>query len=168
MKGWTMRDINNLKRRKPINKKSKSEHARAKATAWGWFSKFIRLRDSLATTKNPNICKCITCGVVRPSVAGSNCIQAGHWLSGRTGKNLFEENAVHGQCVQCNKWLSGNNTAYTKYMVDRYGQEECDRIVRQANTSYRYPVSELRDLSDFYRKEYNRLNTTKGLNNGNV
>jgi len=144
-------------KRTPLNKKSNSEFARAKACAWEWFSKYIRLRDSLRTTGRPDICKCITCGAYKHTFTGSNCIQAGHWLCGRTGKNLFEENAVHGQCVHCNKHLSGNNTRYTQVMQERYGQEECDRIVLQANLPFSYLPHELRQLAEVYRVKFTEL-----------
>ena len=172
MRGWTQADIEpvpgkpKLKRKKyikrnaPLKNVSSSESARAKARAWEWFSKFIRLRDSIRTTGTKDNCRCVTCGNMKPSFTTEDCIQAGHWLGGRTGKNLFDENAVHGQCTRCNKYLHGNNANYTEYMMERYGQEECDRITRQANTSHRYAACEFREISDKYREKFNELKSS--------
>jgi len=45
-------------------------------------------------------------------------------------------------------------------MMERYGQEECDRITRQANTSHRYAAFEFREISDKYREKYNELKSS--------
>jgi hypothetical protein len=87
--------MNKQPKRKPVSRKN------VKDNAWDWFSRVIRLRDAMATTGNAAICKCITCGKIYPTFGGQ--IQAGHWLGGRAGKNLFDPRGVHAQCARCNK-----------------------------------------------------------------
>ena len=134
-------------KRKPAKKKSPRKKAKDKA--WSAFSKYIRLRDALRTTGSTETCVCCTCGNVKPTL-GKHCIHAGHWLGGRNGKNLFEENAVHGQCSGCNLFGGGKQYAYEQYMIDNYGHEEMDRITLQANTPYTYSLDEFAEITAKY------------------
>jgi len=142
-------------KRSPIvrhNKKKggkKSPLKLAKDKAWTAFSKYIRLRDSLRTTGTIDRCICVTCGREFPSF-GKGCIHAGHWLGGRHGLNLFSEQGCHAQCMGCNMIGAGQQVKYTAFMLEHYGHEVMDRIVRTANTPYKWTVDELEEIERKY------------------
>ena len=124
-----------------------------KATAWKWFSKYIRLRDSLATTGTADKCICITCGLSWPS----DQIDAGHMIPGRSGGILFDESIVFGQCQQCNREGNGERQAFKKIMVERNGLEWFEIKERARKTPTKMGDFECRLISDEYRNKYNAL-----------
>jgi len=79
------------KTKKPLTKKGK------KQKAWNIFSKYIRTRDCLKTSKFPDCGKCITCGKFFPIQE----LQAGHAISGSNNSILFDEELVNAQCRGC-------------------------------------------------------------------
>ena len=144
-KGWnsTLAPSGFKKKTKGSKRKAKpTAHKLAKDKAWDACSRYIRLRDSLRTTGTIERCACVTCGKVLPAF-GKGCIQAGHWLGGRKGKNLFDERGIHGQCYGCNCCAGGQQIAYTAWMTDYYGHDVMDELVRQGNMPYKYSVDEL-------------------------
>ena len=125
----------------------------AKAKAWKAFSRYIRLRDSLATTGTLTECVCATCGKRLPTFfvnRQTNYIQAGHAIDGR-GKNiLFDEEAVYGQCQVCNVVFNGRLPEYTLLMEAKYGKEYwAEKIAfarKPAKMSWRIPaLDEIRE-----------------------
>ena len=137
-------------KRKPVAKAiRKVSRKNLKATAWDWFSRYIRLRDSLATTGNTTACKCITCGAIHQTFNG--LLQAGHWLGGRAGKNLFDERGCNAQCVKCNRYLHGNNQSYTLVMMNKYPKEVIEELIRQGHEPYQYSLTELEEIRDKYK-----------------
>ena len=93
-----------------IRKKSLRPYPKLKAEAEKWFHLYIRLRDSLKTTRSLTHCICYTCKRDIPFKE----IQAGHF---RHNKLDFDENNLHAQCIRCNKYLSGNLVFYTLYLI---------------------------------------------------
>ena len=124
-----------------------------KATAWSWFSKYIRLRDALATTGSPDSCRCITCGIVWPI----DQIDAGHAIPGRTGGILFDETIVFGQCHPCNREGNGERQAFKKVLVEMHGLEWYEIKEQARKTCTKLGDFECKLISDEYRKKYNEL-----------
>ncbi|MFA6079705.1 MAG: recombination protein NinG [Candidatus Omnitrophota bacterium] len=124
-----------------------------KATAWKWFSLYIRLRDALATTGSPEYCRCITCDVVKPS----KDIQAGHMIPGRTGGILFDESIVFGQCSTCNEEGNGERQAFKRVMVERNGIEWYEMKEQARHTATKLGDFECKLIADEYRKKYKAL-----------
>ena len=145
-------------KRKPA--KAKSPRKKAKDAAWKAFSRYIRIRDAIRTTGDTEYCVCVTCGKTLPTF-GKGCIHAGHWLGGRSGKNLFEEHAVHGQCSGCNVFGSGKQYAYEQFMTKHYGHDVMDEIVLQANTPYTYSIDELVGIRVMYDGLVSKLTGTQ-------
>lgn len=143
------------KKRKPIPRVSKSSRKTLKDKAWHEFSRFIRLRDAIATTHNKTICRCITCNNIYPTFGGQ--LQAGHWLGGRAGKNLFDERGCHAQCVRCNYHLHGNNQSYTGVILRKYGQKIMEELILQGNQAYQYSLLELEEIRDRYKAKADEL-----------
>jgi hypothetical protein len=115
---------NGKKRRRSVNPNCEMA---SRKRAWEAFSKFIRLRDAMATTQTTKFCRCITCGSIHP-VEGKRSIQAGHLMPGRHDSVLFDERGVHGQCYRCNVERSGVWPAYYRKMIEMYGPGIIDEM----------------------------------------
>lgn len=124
-----------------------------KATAWKWFSLYIRLRDSLATTGDSTSCRCITCG----KVYQSTLMDAGHMIPGRTGGILFDESIVFAQCKSCNREGNGERQAFKRIMVERNGLEWYEMKEQARRSATKLGDFECKLISDEYRKKYNNL-----------
>jgi hypothetical protein len=124
-----------------------------KATAWRNFSRFIRLRDALATTGTGTHARCITCGEVHPIVD----MDAGHGIAGRTNGILFDETLVFAQCRKCNRQGGGESQAFKRILTDLHGPGwwELKQQAKRTATSLSYV--ELKAISDEYRDKYNKL-----------
>lgn len=103
--------------KKPKKKRVKSPNKINKDLAWKWFSKYIRLRDCLKTTKSKDFGVCYTCDRIKPFKE----LQAGHLVSSRCNSVLLDEEIVHAQCHRCNIELEGNYTEYTIRMTREKG-----------------------------------------------
>jgi hypothetical protein len=98
--------------------------------AWAEFSRYVRLRDALATTQTTTCCRCITCGSLHP-IEGKGAIQAGHFLPLRRDAYLFDERGVFGQCAACNIRHNGMWPAYYRALVSKFGEGVIDEMFRK-------------------------------------
>lgn len=137
-----------------LPRKSKKTSKRlAKKAAWDAFSKYIRLRDCLATRRSSDEGECVTCRRVYPIKQ----LQAGHFIPGRNYQVLFDEEQVHAQCYSCNIGKKGNWVAYREFMVDRYGKDKVEQMETDRNLIKVYSLPDLLALEEHYKKEYNEL-----------
>lgn len=138
-------------------KKKKSKGVRYwKNKAWEEFSRFIRIRDAIETTKTKDTLVCCTCGQGYPAF-GVGCAQAGHFIPGRGNAILFDERGVHGQCYNCNHTLKGSWPAYLEFMKRKYGQEVIDELLQNKNKVLQYKGFELEEIRDKYKMKYEKL-----------
>jgi len=121
-----------------------------KKKAWKEFSKFVRLRDAIETTKTKTHAKCISCGKTYPAF-GVGCLQAGHFIPGRRALNLFDERGCHAQCYHCNHHLTGNWPRYYDAMVKKYGKKVIEALKKQDKQNHTWSVSELTEIRDKYK-----------------
>ena len=70
--------------------------------------------------------ECVTCE--KRGLWKGGGFHAGHFLAGRYYPAIFQETNVHPQCIRCNNFLHGNQAEYLRFMVEKYGQEEVDRL----------------------------------------
>ncbi|RLD22206.1 MAG: hypothetical protein DRI69_01840 [Bacteroidetes bacterium] len=129
---------------------AKSPRLRARATAWGWFSKYIRVRDFMADTGDLKEGHCITCGKTL-RFENADC---GHFIPGRADSVLFNERNSHAQCVPCNRFKQGKWIEYEKAIIDRYGQAEVDRLKDLYYIKISYTEAEYRNIADMYRAKF--------------
>ncbi|KKR56911.1 MAG: hypothetical protein UT94_C0024G0005 [Candidatus Uhrbacteria bacterium GW2011_GWF2_40_263] len=135
-----------------------------KKRTWDWFSKYIRLRDCLFTTGEPDQCYCVSCGV-RYEFKHT---QAGHCIGGRNESILFDTRLVNGQCEDCNKssiygGRDGNYPAYHIWYIKRYGLEDFEEKEKISNLLDKLSVPELEELSDEFRTRFNALKKDNSL-----
>lgn len=92
----------------------------AKKKAWDAFSRYIRVRDCIATTRCPFAGVCITSGRRFHITA----LQAGHCFPGRNNARLFQEELVNAQSFIDNEFRHGRPKKYRKIMEEKYGVEQ--------------------------------------------
>lgn len=132
------------------------DRRKAKDRAWGWFSKYIRLRDCLRTTGTATHGICISSGrQIRFEDA-----DAGHFIPGRRDAYLFEETNVHLQSKADNKYQGGSFVEYEIALLELYGPEEVQRLKDLKHQYKKFSAEEYREISDKYRKKYNALKET--------
>ncbi len=137
----------------------------AKAKAWKAFSIYIRTRDCLRFSGDPELGKCVTCNKAFPFKS----LQAGHFISGRTNSVLFDERLVYSQCLtaESNINMYGN---YTKSIasivigdaVQAFDEKTFKKTVATViNTKSFMPTKlyevELEDGSKFYATPDHRV-----------
>lgn len=126
----------------------------AKKKTWEQFSRYTRLRYA---DKN-GICTCVTCGVKRPWKQ----MQAGHALAGRGNSILFHENLVFPQCYGCNCCASGRLDVFQKFLIDKYGLKEWEKLYALKNKVVKYCVEDLTALKDHYKRQADQLEAKYG------
>jgi hypothetical protein len=138
-----------------VKKKTKKRKIK-KPTVWSNFSKYIRLRDCLATTGTTDYGTCVTCG----RRFHYKKLQAGHAIGGRSNSILFDEELVNAQCYMCNMYGNGRGAEYSVWFIKKYGIEKWEekiRIARQVgvkldleeiNRKYKRKIGELLDKCD--------------------
>lgn len=148
-----------------MNKKDKlSTH---KKKAWDNFSLYIRTRDSILTTGGLDYCVCVTCPRQYPRL-GVGCIQAGHFISGRTNAVLFSEKGVHGQCYGCNTGKNGAHVQYFIWMEQTYGRDTVDQLILESNQTIKFKIWDYDRIKDLYIKKTEGLlkNPSKAVLDG--
>lgn len=104
-----------------------TELQRAKAKAWTNFSIYIRTRDCIRFTGDPDEGMCITCKRWYPFKK----LQAGHFIGGRNNAVLFDDRIVYSQCYGCNVGRAGNYLEYFYFMEQEIGREAIDLLVAE-------------------------------------
>ena len=125
------------------------------AKLWKVFSEFIRLRDS----DSQGICKCITCGLVKPW----KLMDCGHGIGRQYKSTKFNEKNNHAQCKRCNGFDGGKREVYKVEMDKRYGHGTWDKMEIASRTVCKRSVFEIKVMTEYYKKEVARLKQEKGL-----
>lgn len=120
--------------------------SQAKRRAWKEFSRFVRLRDCLATTGTTTHGVCCTCG----SRFEFAQLHAGHWISGRTNSLLFDERNCHAQCAICNH-DGGRLEQYDVYMSVRYGADLLEDLRSRRHVAWKMGAGDFLELAQAYR-----------------
>lgn len=132
-----------------------------KKKAWDKFSRFIRFRDAIATTHTKEFVICCSCGKIYPAF-GIGCVQAGHFVPGRSHSLLFRERGTHGQCYNCNVNLKSNWVEYEKFMLKKYGEEVVQQEKDAKNSGLKYRAFELEELFNYYSTKAKELEKWDG------
>lgn len=105
--------------------------------------KIVRMKAAIHA-KNAYI-HCVTCG----KQDHWKEMQGGHWISRTwTVHKVCEEN-IHPQCVSCNKYRPERVADdYTMYMVDMYGIDWVEDMVRSKHEICKRPRADITDLKD--------------------
>lgn len=147
--------------KKTVSKSTKIKkltRAKAKENAWNAFSKYIRHRDSLATTGTIEYCICITCNERGDSSwKPYKSIQAGHAIGGRGNAVLFHEEIVWGQCGYCNQkppyGLGGDYGNYAIALIKKYGLEHVETLQSLKGTELKYTLNDFIEIEQRYKEK---------------
>lgn len=138
----------------------KSDRKRIKATAWKYFSKYIRIKECIETTGSREYGKCCDCGLIK---SFSN-LDAGHCVPGRGDSILFIEDNVHIQCHSCNRSSKtktrphdGISPGYYLYMVERYGEKKVTELVQMKFMIGKLSTQDLVDIKNKYKDKVKEL-----------
>ncbi len=122
-----------------------------KKRVWKLFSRYIRLRDRLVTSKgkvSTRYGRCCSCG----RKYAIKKLQAGHFIPGRRGLLLFHMQGCHSQCYGCNIMQKGNWPGYYKFMVKKYGVEVIHYLLDMHDVSFHYSEALLLRLEKRLKK----------------
>lgn len=135
----------------------KTPYTKAKKKAWDAFSAYIRTRDCLRFTGDPDEGKCITCNRNYPYKS----LQAGHFIQGRGNAVLFDERLVYSQCIGCNGnppiGKGGNYVEYFIFMEKEWGRAMIDEFRALKNQTVKYKTWELEALETDYKERVLQL-----------
>ena len=144
------KDKSNTTRPRKVKQPSK---ATIKRKAWYSFSKYIRIRDCLKTTRTLTHGKCITC----EKLLSISFCDAGHFVSRRHNSTLFDEKNCHLQCRYCNRYLNGNLLEYRRQIIKLYGEGVDIELEDKALVTKQYSVDDLTELEKYYKIEVKKL-----------
>lgn len=91
------------------------------------FSEYIRKRDH-------NIC--FTCGTK------TGRMQCGHFISRQYLIHRYDDLNNNCQCVRCNIFMKGNYIIYTLKMLDQFGREKIDRMIKTKSDISHYSIED--------------------------
>lgn len=132
------------RRKAPKTKRKKRlTTGQLKKRAWTEFSIYIRSRG--ADSEGFNLC--VTC----QQRYFWKDLQAGHFIRGRLNANLFDERGCQPQCHRCNIHFQGNVVVYYKWMLEHYGQEVIDGLMRQNDQTHKWLPGELESIWQKYK-----------------
>lgn len=145
-------------RKKPLKRAAKKRKRREKTPLekahdklWRLLSQYIRDRDNWT---------CVTCGKRETG----RSMHGGHYVPGSNKATKYDPHNVHAQCVRCNFHEHSNATEYSLFIVEKYGQEEHARIVKDGRGLKQWKLEELLTLIETlqtdpsqYETEYYKL-----------
>ena len=115
-----------------------------KKRAWDTFSKWIRNRDA----DDMGFCKCVTC----EKRGHWKLFHAGHFVKSGHAILKFDEHNVHAQCPSCNTYRGGMQDEYAKFIIDRYGLKEFNRIMELKKvTSFKRNRQDYEEIVESYK-----------------
>ena len=142
-----------LKRKKGLRKRSRSPIAKLKAKAWRTFSRYIRTRDCLKTTKNPHSGKCITCGELYPFEK----LDAGHYIHEiKHPMTYFHEKNAHAQCQHCNRFANKGDE-YAIVLRKMYGKDILEELNALKNQHHQFQTRELEEFIAKYKEKTEQM-----------
>jgi len=142
----------------------------SKGNTWDEYSRYIRIRRCIETTRLPFVGICVTCDR-RFHIAA---LQAGHYpeFAGGTNIKKFLTKFIFLQCTFCNLINHGEKKKYAKKMVKLYGQDYIDKIKRYAHKPVQLDYERLRTAYNRKTKEllskygYGSWDQMLGMNKG--
>lgn len=120
---------------------------------WKVFSEFIRLRDS----DEQGLCKCFTCGLIRPW----KLMDCGHGIGRQHKSTKFNELNNHAQCKRCNGFEGGMRERYKEEVDKRYGEGTWNKLEIASRQTCKRGKVEIEIMTEYYKKEVKRLKETK-------
>jgi hypothetical protein len=125
------------------------------AKLWKVFSEFIRLRDA----DENGLCKCFTCGLVRPW----RNMDCGHGIGRQHKSTKFNELNNHAQCKRCNGFEGGKREVYKQRVDELYGEGTWDKLEIASRQTVKRGKVEIEIMTAYYKEKVLELKREKGL-----
>jgi len=74
---------------------------------------------------------------------------------------MFDERNVHAQCYSCNIHKKGNGAEYAARIIERYGQDVFDELIRKSRETHKFTYQELEDIYQSSRARLKDLTNDK-------
>lgn len=131
--------------KKKIKKEKKSSRSKLKSELDKVFSIYIRQKYS----DSNGYVQCVSCGVKKPIVE----MQNGHYI-GRANMWLrWDERNCHPQCPSCNLFKHGNYPKYTDYLLNTYGMNWLQNLVKEGELIKKWTPQDLQERIDYYKSK---------------
>jgi len=145
-----------------LKRRSSSALPVIKKSTWEACSEWVRLSGAFISTGGFDYAECFTCRKLYKTF-GFGGIQAGHFIPGRLGLNLYDERGIRPQCSRCNNHLKGNWPAYYEHMVEECGIDLVNELLAQSKIIYQYRAPELLELRAAFKAKTKRLLETENI-----
>lgn len=134
-----------IKRKSEPKKRKKSELSAFKKKLWKKFAQWIK------DTKGND---CFSCE--RKGLSGRD-LHAGHMLSaGQYSALRWEVQVVWPQCSHCNIFRKGNYLEYRQRFIERFGQEEYDKLWNRRYELKQWRLEDLKEIENMIDRDYER------------
>lgn len=144
--------------KKKVSKKSpvkKPKMTNEKKKLRSIFNEYIRVRDSIKTTRAPFFCRCCTC---RAIIANKDArLHAGHFIKSTHNTVTFNEENVHGQCCKCNTFEGGREAEYSGFIINNYGMNKFEWFLAQKGMTKQFKAYELIEMQHKYYEKLLKL-----------
>jgi 5-methylcytosine-specific restriction endonuclease McrA len=113
------------------------------------FSRYIRLKNADET----GTVQCCTCG----KLLHWGDSHASHFVSRRHMSVRFDERNVHVCCPRCNVFEHGALDDYSKYIIETYGMETFNELLRLKRVNMKWLRSDLEEMIAVYQMKTKQL-----------
>ena len=113
------------------------------------FSEYIRRRSA----DFGGYVRCVCCG----KTYHWKEIQNGHYNTRSKLSTRFDERNCHPCCVSCNVFKNGNYPAYTKYLLDNYGEKWLKELIADGEKTAKYTEKDYQDKINEYVEKLKTL-----------
>jgi hypothetical protein len=134
-------------------KKAKKTIGNTKQKAWVAFSRYMRTLGCLKSSGNKENGQCYTCDTWHDI----KDLQAGHFIGGRKGAVLFDEELIRNQCMACNVFLHGNYSEYTVRMIAEVGMKKVREFMARKGLVKKYSRQDYIEIEETYKQKLKEL-----------
>tara|TARA_R110000765_G_C18490470_1_gene553935 strand:+ start:72 stop:482 length:411 start_codon:yes stop_codon:yes gene_type:complete len=121
----------------------------------GWFSKYIRLRDST----DMGVAQCFTCG----KIDHYKKLQNGHFQSRRHHVTRWDETNCQVQCVKCNMFEQGMQWQFGLKLDSKYGLGTAEELQLKARQPFKLMRIDYEEKISYYKGLVNKIKKEKSI-----
>jgi len=108
-----------------------------------WFSRYIRLRDSVGS----DCARCVTCGAIKRHAQ----MQCGHWQKRNKLAVRYHHQNAHAQCPRCNDYGKGEETLHAQHIIRAYGEAVHTELITLGGMLCKLDKYYLHDIAHTFR-----------------
>jgi hypothetical protein len=136
--------------------------ARGKPTLAALVRKLDKVFSVYIRTKDADQCgtvTCVTCG----KLLHWKEAHASHFVSRRHMSVRFDERNVHVCCPRCNVFEHGALDDYSKYIIETYGMETFNELLRLKRVNMKWLRSDLEEMIAVYQMKTKQLELDRSV-----